>query len=62
MQMKPVSNTIEETKQYQEIRKRDNDSDGLDSVSKVSVTTPHSMSRRSADEVSYMSGISKTTT
>ena len=58
------SHQIEETKQLQvpsSKAEHQNDSDGLDSVSKVSVNTPHTMSRRS-DEISYMSMNSKTTT
>ena len=45
---------------------RARDSDGLDSVSQVSVTTPKSISamsgRRQGDSVSYVSGVTKTTT
>lgn len=60
---------MEETKQMQQdaysnskaSKARGIDSDGLDSVSKVSVTTPHTMSVRT-DEVSYVSMNSKTTT
>ena len=57
---------MEETKQMPDAvsrasRARGGDSDGLDSVSKVSVTTPNTMSMRS-DEVSYVSMNSKTTT
>ena len=62
---------MEETKQMQQdvfsnsraskAKGRGLDSDGLDSVSKVSVTTPHTMSVRT-DEISYVSMNSKTTT
>ena len=53
---------MEETKQFQDGASRaGRDSDGLDSVSKVSVTTPHSHISRRSDEVSYVSAVTKTT-
>ena len=49
---------LEETKQ---MPSKKADSDGLDSVSRVSVATPHSRSQCS-DAVSYRSSVSQTTT
>lgn len=63
------SNAREETKSFvskaSSKQSRARDSDGLDSVSQISVTTPKSFTRGTShmgDSVSYVSSQSKTTT